>query len=469
MRHWTSWLLSVGVVAGLGASASTSFAQPNVRDHRNPPPAAPPPAAPPPGEHDRDHDRDHDRRTPPPGEFPTEAPPAPRIEKLEARAGFVYVNGRWDWRNHKWEWINGHWERERPGKRWNQGHWDRNGDRWVFTDGGWGDGGGLPPPPSGPAGDDRPHAPPPPPRDERPEQRPGFVFVKGRWDWRGRNWAWTDGHFERERAGKQWRDSRWEQREGAWLLIDGDLVDTGIVPQGPNGAPPPPPPEDRGPPREWRMDRPVISSYWPIKGKIGSRITIRGRNFPPDTSVTWNGQQINGARITPDEVIVAVPPGAVSGAIQLNIPGRRELWVGNYEVAADYDAEAEARRLADEARLKAQQDWEIRQRALAKDRAARLASFERQERELEESRAQRRQDRLRDLRARWEAAFLADADTQAELTLHAQRVAEIERMREIADLTENGKLAVRIGVVASREDQRHQGRMDALHDSFGRK
>jgi len=469
MRHVTSWLLSLGVVTGLGASASTSFAQPNVRDHRNP---APPPAAPPPAHND--HDRD--RRPPPPADGPADAPPAPRIEKFEARAGFVWISGRWDWRNHKWEWIDGHWERERAGKHWNPGRWEHRDNRWVWSDGGWAEGGGPPPGPDprhdgrpdprhddrpDPRHDDRPHAPPPPPRDERLENRPGFVYVRGHWDWRDKNWAWIDGHWEKERSGKKWRESRWEQREGAWVLIDGEWVDTGIVPPGRGDSPP-------RPPREWRLDRPVVSSYWPVKGKIGSRIVIHGRNFTPDTTVIWNGNQINGAKISQDEVVVAVPPGAQSGAIMLRT-GHRELWVGNFEVASNYDAEAEARRLAEEARIKAQQDWDARQRALAKDRAARQAAFERWQRDQEESREQRRQDRLRELRARWEAAFLSDPDTQAELTLHAQRVAEIVRMREIADLSSNGKLAVRIGMVSSREDQRHQDRMSALHDAFGRK
>ena len=465
MRHVTSWLLSLGVVTGLGATASTSFAQPNTRDHRNPPPAAPP------GEREHEHDR---RIPPPPAAGPTEAPPPPRIEKYEARAGFVWISGRWDWRTNKWEWIDGHWERERAGRHWNPGRWDRRGDRWEFIEGGWGDGGPPPPPPGnpGPGNDDRPHAPPPPPRDERPETRAGFVFVHGRWDWRGGKWDWVDGHWERERAGKQWRDGRWEQREGAWVLIDGEWVDTGIVPPGPGNQPPPPPPSEPSERehhhREWKLDRPVVSSYWPIKGKVGSRIVIHGRNFPADTSVIWNGDQINGANVTPEEIVVAVPPGAATGAILLRT-GHRDLWVGNYEVAANYDAEAEARRIAEEARIRAQQDWDTRQHALAKDRAARQAAYERRQQELDTSREQRRQDRMRELRAKWESAFLADPDTQAEMTLHAQRVAEIERMREIADLTENGKLAVRIGVASSREDQRHQDRMAALHDAFGRK
>ena len=212
----------------------------------------------------------------------------------------------------------------------------------------------------------------------------------------------------------------------------------------------------------------MVSSYWPVKGKICSRIVIRGRNFPDDTMVMWNGTQVAGAKVEPERIVVAVPPGATSGMLSLRTGGRRELTIGNFEVA-NYDAEAEARRIADEERRKAEQAWAERQKQLAKDRAARQAAIEQHHRELDETREQRRAEREREIRAKWEAAFLADPDTQAELMLHAQRTAELARMREVAELSENSKLVVRIGVAQSREDDRHQARMTALHDSFGRK
>ncbi|HMG52480.1 MAG TPA: IPT/TIG domain-containing protein [Kofleriaceae bacterium] len=453
---------------GIAAGATSSSAQPNVRDHRTPPP---PPAG----------ERDH-RRPPPPADPPREAPPSPREERIEARAGFVWIQGRWDWRAGKWDWIPGHWERERAGKHWNPGHWDKQGDHWLYVEGGWGAGGAPPPPPPAdrhepppppaapPAADGRPHEAPPPPRTERIETRAGFVWVRGRWDWRAGKWDWIPGHWERERAGKHWREARWEQRDGGYVLIDGEWVDASAAPPPP--PPPAPPAPDRGDRgdhhREWKLDRPMVSSFWPVKGKIGSRIVIRGRNFPEDTAVLWGGAQVAGAKVEPDRIVVAVPAGATSGTLSLRTGRHRELTVGNYEVA-NYDAEAEARRIAEEERKRAEQAWAERQKLLAKDRAARLAAIDHHHRELSESREQRRADRLREIRAKWEAAFLADPDTQAELTLHAQRGAELARMREVAELSENGKLVIRIGIAQSREDDRHQARMTALHDGFGRK
>jgi hypothetical protein len=450
--RYRQWLIMISAAAALGGSAATSFAQVDVRDHRTP--RTPPPA------------NESDRRRPPPAadDYPHEAPPPPRAEAAAAaRAGYVWVGGRWNWHARKWEWVAGHWERERAGKRWTPGHWDKQGDHWAYADGAWADGGG--PPPS----DGRPHDAPPPPRDEHPNQRPGFVFLRGRWDWRNGKWEWAEGRWEAQRPGKQWREPRWEQRDGGYALIDGEWVDLGA------GAPPPAAPPPGEPPggrrdhrREWQLDRPVVSSYWPVKGKASGRVVIRGRNFPSDTVVLWGGAQVTGAKVDPEEIVVAVPAGAASGLISLRAGRGRDLVVGTYEVA-DYDAAAEAKRQADDARKRAEQDWANRQRDLAKDRAARTAALEQRHRQLADTREQRRLDRLKEIRAKWNATFLADPDTQAELVLHAQRAAELDRMREVAELSENGKLVVRIGVAQSREDARHQDRMTGLHDSFGRK
>jgi hypothetical protein len=517
MRRAEPWLLALGLIGGLLAGAPRASAQPDVRDHH---PPGPPPSA------------DHDRRRPAPHGDPTEAPPSPREERQAARAGFTWIPGRWDWRGGKWEWIDGKWEKERAGKRWNPGHWDKQGDHWMYTEGAWidlGDTGGpreAPPPPreerQGPRagftwvtgrwdwrngkwewqagrwekerpgkrwntgrwdkqgdryvwveGDwvdagplppgDRPRQPPPPPRDERPAPRAGYTYIHGRWDWRGGKWDWIEGRWEKERPGQQWREARWELRDGTYALVDGEWVNV-----GPPGSTPPPGdrPYER---RVWRLERPTVSSYWPVKGKPGSRIVIRGRNFPASTAVMWGDQQLNGAKVTPTEIVVAVPANASNGTLLLRTDrSPRALIVGNFEVVDGYDAAAEAARVAEEARKRAEAQWIERQRQLAKDRAARQAAYDQRWRELAETRESRRLARLTELRAQWEAAFLADPSTQDELTLHAQRSAELDRAKEVAELSENGKLVVRIGVAQSREDDRHRDRMQALHDSFRR-
>ncbi len=436
--RWAVWLVFATT------SSSVALAQPTPRDHRRQPP---PPTAPAPAD-----------------TGPTDAPPPPRaVTAPAARAGFVWVNGRWDWRAGKWQWIDGHWERERAGKRWRDGRWDKRDNRWVYVDGEWIDANAEPPPaptppPAPPPVVGGPTSAPPPPREEKWTPRTGFVWVAGDWDWRNGKWEWVAGHWERERAGKKWRAARWEQRDGKWARVDGDWIDA--------NAPMPPPPGPGRDHRRWKLERPVVSSYWPIKGKAGSRVVIRGKNFPKDAQVVFAGQPVPGAKIKDDQIVFVVPNAAASGAISLRAGGRRELAVGQFEVAASYDPVAEQRRIEEEQRKAAEAAWAARQKQLAKDRAAREAALRQMLEERAATRERRRAERIAALQAKWQRAFLADDDTQDELTLHAQRVAELTRARDVAELSANGKLVIRIEVAQSREDQRHQQRMAALEASF---
>jgi hypothetical protein len=71
------------------------------------------------------------------GAYPTAAPPPPRVENQQPRAGFVWISGRWDWRGGQWTWIDGHWERERANQVWVSGRWENQGGRWVWVEGRW--------------------------------------------------------------------------------------------------------------------------------------------------------------------------------------------------------------------------------------------------------------------------------------------------------------------------------------------
>ncbi|MEO8548853.1 MAG: IPT/TIG domain-containing protein [Kofleriaceae bacterium] len=431
-----------------------AHAQPAVRDHRTPP------APPPPQQHDM-------RRPPPPvAEGPTEAPPSPREEHQAARAGFVWVTGRWDWKARKWEWVAGHWERERAGKQWRAGHWDRSGTSWVWTEGGWIDAGAVVPP----RNDHHPHQPPPTPRDERPSVKAGFTWVPGRWDWRNDQWAWVDGHWERERAGKKWRPARWENQSDTWVLIDGDWIDASATMPPPSGHLPPLPPPNGNtgivPPHHWVIERPTVSSFWPDKGKVGSRVVIRGRNFAPDTRVMWGPDEVRAARVSNDRIELAVPANAQSATIILKANGRaHDLIVGNFEVA-NYDAEAEARRIEAERVAAAKAAWASQQAKYAKDAAAAQAALEARWQEMEANREQRREQRIQEIRNRWQAAFLNDPDTQSELTLHAERVADLTRAKDVASVKGNQALGVRIDVALARENDRHDQRMASLQSAF---
>ncbi len=317
--------------------------------------------------------------------------------------------------------------------------------------------------------DHGPRLAPPAPQAENHGVKAGFEWIPGRWDWKAEKWAWTRGRWEKEHPGQHWREGRWEARGATWAYVEGEWAAAGAPPPPVGGPPGPmsPPGEDHH--HEWKIDRPVVSSYWPARGKPGAHVVIRGRNFPPDIEVMWAGTHVAAAKIKPEEIVFDIPAGAATGEIVLHREHGRALPVGQFEVVATGDPEAEARKLDDERHKQAEQEWAARQHELAKDRAAREAAEVKQDQELDTTREQRREARIAELRAKWDAAFLADPDTQAELTLHAQRVAELARAKEVAELKADGKLAVRVDVATSRENDRHDQRMTALKAGFGAK
>ncbi|MGE0547003.1 MAG: IPT/TIG domain-containing protein [Kofleriaceae bacterium] len=341
--------------------------------------------------------------------------------------------------------------------KWSNGKWNHNNGRWRYAPGEWVAADAVPAVPGPPSPDSRPRKPPPPPQPERPQTRDGYVWISGRWDWQNNNWKWLAGRWEARRPGKRWREARWEQQKDVYVLVDGDWIDDVATP---GGAP------DRPQRPRWRLDRPVVSSYWPAKGKPGTKIKIHGRNFGNDTMVMWGSTQITAAKVTPTEITFQVPATAASGMISLRPTGGRRLQVGAFEVAAAYDADAEWRKLEDERRRRAEQAWADRQKQLAKDRAAREAAVRQRWQERDANRERRRAERVAELRAKWEASFLADEETQTELTLHAQRLAQLERMRDLVEVSQNSKLAIRIDVAQDREIDRHTQRMAALKAAF---
>jgi hypothetical protein len=162
-------------------------------------------------------------------EFPTMAPPELQVENVRPRRGFVYVRGNWQWDNGQYVWQAGHWERERRNQRWNDGRWEMRDGRYQWTAGGWG---ANVPPPAVNAPPPAVNAPPPvvvsgptvPPPALRPEavqQRRGFIFVRGHYEWSNNQYQWTPGHWERQRAGARWVDSRWELQGRVWVQVPG--------------------------------------------------------------------------------------------------------------------------------------------------------------------------------------------------------------------------------------------------------
>jgi WXXGXW repeat (2 copies) len=59
------------------------------------------------------------------------APPAPQVEVIpEARVGYVWAPGYWDWDGHHHVWTKGRYIKEHHGHHWVN-------DTWVQRDGHW--------------------------------------------------------------------------------------------------------------------------------------------------------------------------------------------------------------------------------------------------------------------------------------------------------------------------------------------
>jgi hypothetical protein len=232
----------------------------------------------------------------------------------------------------------------------------------------------------------------------------------------------------------------------------------------PNGNPGPIPPDMGHHDHEWKLDRPVIYGWSPAKGEPGETITIRGRNLG-ELQVVWGDQVVPGAAVHDGDIVFKIPRGAASGVVSLR-GGKlhHDLSVGTIEVAK-YDR-GEWKRHDDERRAAAEAAWRERAASIAKDRAARDAYLQKQEQELAASREQRRRAYLAEVAAKFQRAFLADPETQSELTLHAQRAADLARMQRLADDLNDQKLGVRIEVATRKENERHDNRMAALKAAF---
>ncbi len=66
------------------------------------------------------------------------------------------------------------------------------------------------------------NAPPPPARHEVvPAPRRGYIWAPGYWDLRGKKHVWRAGHWEHQRAGFNYAEPRWVERNNVWVLERG--------------------------------------------------------------------------------------------------------------------------------------------------------------------------------------------------------------------------------------------------------
>ena len=166
-------------------------------------------------------------------------PPAPQYENRPARAGQIWVQGKWEWRANRWQWRRGHYVANRAGRTYEPGRWEQRGNRWHWIQGRWVAGATVnvhdhrrPAPAPGPVvhdhrkpapgpvvHDHRKPAPGPVVHDHRkpapvaayptsappapqyvavPAPRAGYVWIRGHYEWRAGAYAWVRGHWARQ-------------------------------------------------------------------------------------------------------------------------------------------------------------------------------------------------------------------------------------------------------------------------------
>jgi hypothetical protein len=228
---------------------------------------------------------------------------------------------------------------------------------------------------------------------------------------------------------------------------------------------------DRPPPRHqepYRHGPPLVTDFWPREGAAGTEVTIKGRRFTPDLEILFDARVVTPTRRDDTLMTFVVPRHRGDASIMLRWRGRRELSVGTFLVSRR-DADRERERWRAQRRLAAERWWRERERRLARTAAEREAALRAEEERLAHERARRQRERQAALRARWEHRFLAREEVRAELALHADRTARLDRMLRLAEAGDFGELVVRIRLLFDYEDARHERRMGDLKTAYARR
>ena len=67
-----------------------------------------------------------------------EAPPELRTERVpQARRGYVWAPGHWEWKRNRHVWVKGYWVKARRGYVYDAPEWRERDGRWEMRRGGW--------------------------------------------------------------------------------------------------------------------------------------------------------------------------------------------------------------------------------------------------------------------------------------------------------------------------------------------
>jgi hypothetical protein len=79
---------------------------------------------------------------------------------------------------------------------------------------------------------------------------------------------------------------------------------------------------------------PVVTSFTPTSGPVGTDVTISGTGFTGATSVTFNGTTASFVEVSDLEITASVPAGATSGLIAVTTAGGTGTSTGTFTVVA---------------------------------------------------------------------------------------------------------------------------------------
>ena len=145
------------------------------------------------------------------------APPPLKFESVpQARRGYVWAPGYWNWDGQRHVWAAGEWQPERSGSRYRSAEWVRENNNWRLNRGGW-----ISTEVQAVRYDYVQVAPPPPRHERMPRPRQGYLWSPGHWEWRGQRHDWVSGAWIAERPGYVYSSANWTQRDGHWYMEPG--------------------------------------------------------------------------------------------------------------------------------------------------------------------------------------------------------------------------------------------------------
>ncbi len=69
--------------------------------------------------------------------LPIYAPPAPIVERVAVRPGYVWIPGYWRWGGVRYVWVGGNWSHARIGYHYAPARWIGCGRHWCYHRGYW--------------------------------------------------------------------------------------------------------------------------------------------------------------------------------------------------------------------------------------------------------------------------------------------------------------------------------------------